>query len=57
MSKPLMFAPAMNTHMWNHPITNQQIQILKSWGYIEIPCIEKTLACGDTGISKLFNYL
>lgn len=48
-SKPLLFCPAMNTRMYDHPLTGQQIGILKSWGYIEVPCISKTLICGDTG--------
>ena len=51
--KPLLFCPAMNTSMWNHPITAQQIAILKSWGYIEIPCISKTLMCGDQGLGAM----
>ncbi|KAK6179675.1 hypothetical protein SNE40_011983 [Patella caerulea] len=50
LSRPLLFAPAMNTYMWNHPLTSKQINILKEeFQYIEIPCIEKTLICGDTG--------
>ncbi|KAH8399004.1 hypothetical protein KR222_010846, partial [Zaprionus bogoriensis] len=49
LQKPLLFAPAMNTRMFDHPITREQIDRLKSWGYKEIPCISKTLMCGDTG--------
>uniref|UniRef100_A0A1L8E269 Phosphopantothenoylcysteine decarboxylase n=1 Tax=Nyssomyia neivai TaxID=330878 RepID=A0A1L8E269_9DIPT len=49
LSKPLLFCPAMNTKMWQHPITAQHIAKLKEWGYHEIPCIEKTLMCGDKG--------
>ncbi|XP_034476772.1 phosphopantothenoylcysteine decarboxylase [Drosophila innubila] len=49
LQKPLMFAPAMNTRMYDHPITREQIDKLVSWGYKEIPCISKTLMCGDTG--------
>ncbi|XP_026480037.1 phosphopantothenoylcysteine decarboxylase-like [Ctenocephalides felis] len=48
-SKPLLFCPAMNTRMWDHPITAPQVKTLKDWGYIEVPCISKTLVCGDTG--------
>lgn len=47
--KPLLFCPAMNTRMWDHPLTQQHIKIVKDWGCIEIPCIAKTLMCGDTG--------
>ncbi|XP_062131342.1 phosphopantothenoylcysteine decarboxylase [Drosophila sulfurigaster albostrigata] len=49
LKKPLLFAPAMNTRMYDHPITREQINRLISWGYTEIPCISKTLMCGDTG--------
>jgi len=49
LQKPLIFAPAMNTRMYDHPITREQIDKLISWGYKEIPCISKTLMCGDTG--------
>ncbi|XP_055703421.1 phosphopantothenoylcysteine decarboxylase [Phlebotomus papatasi] len=49
LSKPVLFCPAMNTKMWQHPITAEQIAKLKQWGYHEVPCIEKTLMCGDTG--------
>ncbi|KAK3570741.1 hypothetical protein QTP86_025382, partial [Hemibagrus guttatus] len=49
MSRPLLFCPAMNTAMWQHPITAQQVATLKSFGYVEIPCISKKLVCGDEG--------
>lgn len=48
-SKPLLFCPAMNTRMYDHPLTAEQIEKLKSWGYIEVHAISKTLMCGDTG--------
>ncbi|KAM9710956.1 phosphopantothenoylcysteine decarboxylase isoform 1-T2 [Dama dama] len=48
-SKPLLFCPAMNTAMWEHPITEQQVGQLKAFGYIEIPCVAKKLVCGDQG--------
>ncbi|XP_058830912.1 phosphopantothenoylcysteine decarboxylase [Topomyia yanbarensis] len=52
-SKPLFFCPAMNTRMWDHPITGSQIETLKSWGMREIPCVAKTLMCGDTGLGAM----
>ncbi|KAJ9586199.1 hypothetical protein L9F63_020157 [Diploptera punctata] len=52
-SKPLLFCPAMNTRMWEHPITATHIETLKSWGYKEVPCISKTLMCGDTGLGAM----
>nr|XP_046208089.1 phosphopantothenoylcysteine decarboxylase isoform X1 [Oncorhynchus gorbuscha] len=48
-SRPLLFCPAMNTAMWHHPITSRQVDILKEFGYVEIPCITKELVCGDQG--------
>lgn len=43
----------MNTKMYNHPLTSQQINILKSWGYHLVPVIEKILICGDTGFGAM----
>ncbi|XP_050311893.1 phosphopantothenoylcysteine decarboxylase [Anthonomus grandis grandis] len=53
LGKPLLFCPAMNTKMYNHPLTAAQISTLKSWGYTEIPAIAKTLICGDTGLGAM----
>ncbi|NXX79040.1 COAC decarboxylase, partial [Urocolius indicus] len=49
LSKPLLFCPAMNTAMWEHPITARQVEQLKGFGYREIPCVVKKLVCGDEG--------
>ncbi|XP_013917225.1 PREDICTED: phosphopantothenoylcysteine decarboxylase [Thamnophis sirtalis] len=49
VSKPLLFCPAMNTLMWEHPITARQVGQLKELGYVEIPCVVKKLVCGDEG--------
>ena len=51
--KPIIVAPAMNTAMWNHPLTAQQLGLLGKgnvmhWIEVLRP-IEKTIACGDTG--------
>lgn len=51
--KPLFFSPAMNTRMWEHPITKQHIDTLLSWNHIEISCISKKLMCGDTGLGAM----
>lgn len=48
-TKPLIFCPAMNTRMWEHPLTQEHINVLKGWGFIEVPVVAKTLMCGDTG--------
>ncbi|KAK1157912.1 phosphopantothenoylcysteine decarboxylase-like isoform X1 [Acipenser oxyrinchus oxyrinchus] len=49
LKRPLLFCPAMNTAMWKHPLTGMQIDILKGFGYREVPCIAKKLVCGDEG--------
>lgn len=49
LNKPLIYAPAMNTFMYNHPFTNEHIKRLNNLGYQEIQVIEKKLACGDIG--------
>ncbi|KAK6588819.1 hypothetical protein RS030_2361 [Cryptosporidium xiaoi] len=54
-NKQILVCPAMNSYMWNHPITNKQIEILKSFGYLIINPIEKKLACGEHGIGGLEN--
>ncbi|XP_050420269.1 phosphopantothenoylcysteine decarboxylase [Adelges cooleyi] len=53
VSKPVLFCPAMNTQMWNHPITKVQVDKLVSWGYCQIPPIVKTLMCGDHGVGAM----
>lgn len=52
-SKPLVYCPAMNVHMYNHPITRDQLSKLQSYGYLRVDCIEKQLACGDFGIGAM----
>ncbi|XP_060230556.1 phosphopantothenoylcysteine decarboxylase isoform X2 [Meriones unguiculatus] len=53
LSKPLLFCPAMNTAMWEHPLTARQVGQLKSFGYVEIPCVSKKLVCGDQATDEL----
>lgn len=45
----VFLAPAMNTAMWEHPITATQIRQLELFGYNIIMPIDKKLACGDIG--------
>lgn len=53
LTKPILFCPAMNTKMYEHPITKVHMNTLKSWGYEEVPCVSKTLMCGDTGLGAM----
>lgn len=52
-TKPVILAPAMNTAMWTHPITETQLNTLRGWGMHVINPVVKTLACGDTGIGAM----
>lgn len=54
-NKPFIVAPAMNTNMWNHPITKEHLDKISSWGIKIVPPVEKTLFCGDTGIGAMAN--
>ena len=48
--RPLLVAPAMNTAMWEHPLTARQLRTLREeLGYVVVPPVEKLLACGDRG--------
>ena len=51
--KPHLFAPAMNTVMWNHPITKEHVEKLTGWQYVMIPPVSKKLACGDFGVGAM----
>ncbi|EGF77003.1 hypothetical protein BATDEDRAFT_33781 [Batrachochytrium dendrobatidis JAM81] len=53
-SKPVVVCPAMNTHMWSHPITSKQLTVLsQELGYVIVHPISKQLACGDVGIGAM----
>lgn len=49
----VIFAPAMNTNMYNNPIVQDNIRKLKSFGYDFIDAAEGRLACGTSGKGKL----
>lgn len=50
---PVVFAPAMNTAMYENPIVQENIAYLKSKGYLFIEPESGWLACGDLGSGKL----
>ena len=50
---PVLFAPAMNTYMYENVIVQNNIMKLKSNGYLFIEPGEGRLACGDIGKGKL----
>lgn len=49
----VVFAPAMNTNMYENKIVQNNIQKLKSFGYEFIEPASGRLACGDIGKGKL----
>lgn len=53
--KQIVVAPAMNTAMWAHPVTEKQIHLLEQeWDWITVlRPMEKELACGDTGTGAM----
>ena len=53
MERPLLFAPAMNKNMWVHPLTAAHISTLRSFGYEEIPVVDRVQVCGDKGRYKI----
>lgn len=50
---PVVFAPAMNTAMYENSIVQENIAYLKSKGYLFIEPESGWLACGDMGSGKL----
>ncbi|MDR2671399.1 MAG: phosphopantothenoylcysteine decarboxylase [Oscillospiraceae bacterium] len=46
---PLLVAPAMNTAMYEHPATQENLAVLKRRGVHVIAPRESRLACGDVG--------
>lgn len=54
-NKPIILAPAMNTHMWDHPVTQEHLSRIKLW-YPKLAIlgpVSKTLACGDVGMGAM----
>lgn len=49
----VLIAPAMNTNMYENPIVQRNISILKELGYNFVGPESGRLACGDTGKGKL----
>ena len=48
-----LVAPAMNTHMLENPITQDNIRTLEHYGFTVIPSGSGLLACGDVGSGRL----
>ena len=50
---PRLIAPAMNTRMYENPVTQDNMDILRKYGFRIIEPAVGYLACGDTGAGKL----
>jgi phosphopantothenoylcysteine decarboxylase/phosphopantothenate--cysteine ligase len=53
--KPFLIAPAMNTSMYNHPVTQKSLQQLKKMGVQVLDSASGVLACGELGYGKLLD--
>lgn len=49
----IVICPAMNTNMYEHPITKANLQKLLDLGYKVLPAAEGHLACGTSGAGRL----
>lgn len=49
----VVLAPAMNTEMWNHPATQENVATLRARGHIFVDPEEGWLACGTIGAGRL----
>ena len=50
---PVVFAPAMNTKMWEHPVTRENVGKLKKIGYHIVGPVAGRLASGYEGMGRL----
>ncbi|MCR6095983.1 bifunctional phosphopantothenoylcysteine decarboxylase/phosphopantothenate--cysteine ligase CoaBC [Salipaludibacillus agaradhaerens] len=53
VTAPVMIAPAMNVHMYEHPAVKKNMRTLESFGYQFIEPDEGYLACGYTGKGRM----
>lgn len=52
-SAPLLIAPAMNVHMWEHPATQANLRLLTARGVAFVGPAEGELACGYSGCGRM----
>ncbi|NNE41692.1 MAG: bifunctional phosphopantothenoylcysteine decarboxylase/phosphopantothenate--cysteine ligase CoaBC [Marinicaulis sp.] len=51
--KPVMFAPAMNVRMWNHPATQRNLKTLADDGALIVGPEKGDMACGEFGYGRM----
>jgi phosphopantothenoylcysteine decarboxylase/phosphopantothenate--cysteine ligase len=52
-SVPVLFAPAMNTRMWENAAVQENVRLLRERGYRFVDPEEGDLACGEFGRGKM----
>jgi len=52
-NKPILFAPAMNSVMWNKPAVQRNVKQLQDDGMFFIGPEAGHLSCGETGIGRM----
>jgi phosphopantothenoylcysteine decarboxylase/phosphopantothenate--cysteine ligase len=52
---PILFAPAMNTNMYDHPATQANIEVLRARGCHFVGPASGRLACGTVGIGRMID--
>lgn len=50
---PILIAPAMNVHMWEHPATQNNIEMLRARGAVVMEAGKGDLACGYEGQGRM----
>ncbi len=51
--RPIVIVPAMNDHMYTHPLTQKNIRTLKDIGYHFVDPVEGPLVCGKTAVGHI----
>ena len=52
-NKDILLVPAMNVRMWIHKATQDNVQILRNYGYLFIGPEKGEMACGEYGEGKM----
>lgn len=52
-ARPLLFAPAMNSHMWENPAVQANVETLTKRGVQWIGPMSGRLACGTEGVGRM----
>ena len=53
IDKPILFAPAMNSVMWNKPVVQRNVRQLQDDGMFFIGPDAGHLSCGESGIGRM----